>query len=56
MAMRRSYAAAVATVGVERELARQVLEIISDRDEYPQAADARMILKDLKEGQLPYGT
>jgi Domain of unknown function (DUF2019) len=29
------YAAAVATVGLERELARQVLELISDRHEFP---------------------
>lgn len=49
------YMAAMATVGIAPEEARQVLQTISDRDEYPQAADARIALKNLDEGKLPYG-
>jgi hypothetical protein len=49
------YTAAVATVGIAPEAARQVLQTISDRDEYPQAADARAILRSLDKGKLPLG-
>jgi hypothetical protein len=49
------YTAAVATVAIAPEEARQVLQTISDRDEYPQAADARFVLENLDKGKFPYG-
>ena len=42
--------AAVATLAIAPDAAREVLQIISDRDEYPQAADARGIMRALDEG------
>jgi hypothetical protein len=48
------FTAAVATMRLNREGARRVLEVISERNEYPQAADARSILQSLEEGKLPY--
>lgn len=44
--------AAIATLAVAPDAARQVLQIISNRDEYPQAADARGILRALDEGSF----
>ena len=44
--------AAVATLAIAPEAAREVLQIISDRDEYPQAADARGIMRDLDAGRF----
>lgn len=46
--------AAVATLELEPSAARRVLEIIDDRHEFPQAADARGLLKALDEGRFPY--
>jgi hypothetical protein len=43
--------AAIATLAVEPESARAVLQEISDRNEYPQAADARGMLRALDEGR-----
>lgn len=37
--------AAIATLAVAPEAARQTLQIISDRNEYPQAADARGMMR-----------
>jgi hypothetical protein len=48
------FTAAVATMRLDREGARRVLELIRERNEYPQAADARSILQSLDEGKLPY--
>jgi hypothetical protein len=48
------FSAAVATVGLDREGARQVLELISKGYDYPQVANARFILQSLEEGKLPY--
>lgn len=42
--------AALATLAVNPEAARRTLQIISDRDEYPQAADARGMMRALDEG------
>jgi hypothetical protein len=42
--------AAIATLAVAPEQARQVLQTISDRNEYPQAADARGMMRALDEG------
>lgn len=42
--------AAIATLALEPDAARKVLQIISDRDEYPQAADARGVLSALDKG------
>jgi hypothetical protein len=42
--------AAIATLAVEPESARSVLQGISDRNEYPQAADARGMMRALDEG------
>lgn len=44
--------AAIATLAVAPDAARQVLQLISDRDEYPQAADARGIMRELDEGKF----
>jgi Domain of unknown function (DUF2019) len=38
---------AIATLAVAPEAARQALQIISDRQEYPQAADARGMMRAL---------
>ncbi len=43
--------AAIATLAVAPESARSVLQAISDRDEYPQAAYARGMLRALEEGR-----
>lgn len=43
------FTAAVATLDLAPAAARRVLEIISDRNEYPQAANARGMLKELDE-------
>jgi hypothetical protein len=42
--------AAIHTLAVDRGRALAVLQAISDRNEYPQAADARGILRSLAEG------
>lgn len=42
--------AAITTLVMAREAARTVLQEISDRHEYPQAADARGMLRALDEG------
>jgi hypothetical protein len=44
--------AAIATLAVARDAARQVLQLIGDRNEYPQAADARGVMRALDEGRL----
>lgn len=44
--------AAVATLAIAPAAARQVLQLISDRNEYPQAADARGIMRALDEGSF----
>jgi hypothetical protein len=46
------YKAAVATIDFAPQSARQVFEIISQRNEYPQAADARGMIKALDEGPV----
>ena len=43
--------AAFATLALEPEAARGALQLISDRNEYPQAADARFMLEALDEGR-----
>jgi hypothetical protein len=45
--------AAVATLELEPAAARRVLEIIDDRHEFPQAADARGLLEALDQGRHP---
>lgn len=42
--------AAIATLAVAPESARSVLQDISDQNEYPQAADARGMMRALDEG------
>ncbi|MBI4275958.1 MAG: DUF2019 domain-containing protein [Rhizobiales bacterium] len=42
--------AAITTLGLAPEAARRVLQIISDRAEFPQAADANGILRALDNG------
>jgi hypothetical protein len=42
--------AATATLAVAPEAARQTLQIISDRQEYPQAADARGMMRAVDKG------
>jgi hypothetical protein len=44
--------AAIATLGVAPQPARQALQAISDRQEYPQAADARGMMRALDEGRF----
>jgi hypothetical protein len=46
--------AAAATLELEPKAARRVLEIIEDRHEFPQAANAGMLLDAFDEGRLPY--
>ena len=41
---------AIATLALAPEAARQTLQVISDRQEYPQAADARGMMRALREG------
>jgi Domain of unknown function (DUF2019) len=41
---------AMAMLAVAPEAARQTLQVISDRQEYPQAADARGMMRALREG------
>ena len=41
---------AFATLALEPEAARRTLQTISDRDEYPQAADARGMMRALDDG------
>lgn len=43
------YTASVATLAVDLQAARRALQIISDRNEYPQAANARGMMKALDE-------
>jgi Domain of unknown function (DUF2019) len=42
--------AAITTLAVTPQAARHTLQVISDRNEYPQAADARGMLRALHEG------
>lgn len=42
--------AAIATLAVSYDAARQVLQTISDNNEYPEAADARGMMRALDEG------
>jgi hypothetical protein len=44
------FMASVATLAVDLQSARRALQVISDRDEYPQAADARGMMKALDDG------
>ena len=44
--------AAIAIVAVAPEKARQTFQIISDRNEYPEAADARSWMRTLDEGRF----
>ena len=44
--------AAIAIVAVAPEKARQTFQIISDRNEYPEAADARSWIRTLDEGRF----
>src|SRR3972149_10040360 len=41
---------AIATLALAPEGSRRTLQLISDRDEYPQAADARGMMRALDEG------
>jgi hypothetical protein len=43
---------AITTLALAPEAARRALQIISDRNEYPQAADARGMMSDLDEGRF----
>lgn len=45
------FMAAVATLTVDLQAARRALQIISDRDEYPQAITARGMMRALDEGR-----
>jgi Domain of unknown function (DUF2019) len=45
------YNAAMAMLAIVPDAARQVLQTISDRDEQPQAMDARSIMKSLDAGR-----
>ena len=42
--------AAIATLALAPEAARRTLQVISDRNEYPQAADARGMMSALDDG------
>jgi hypothetical protein len=42
--------AAIATLTLAPDAARQTLQIISDREEYPQAADARGMMRAVDDG------
>jgi hypothetical protein len=42
--------AAIATLALARDAARRALQIISDREEYPQAADARGMMRAVDNG------
>jgi hypothetical protein len=44
--------AAISTLAIEPDAARQVLQTISDRNEQPQAMDARLIMKSLDAGPI----
>lgn len=44
--------AAISTLRIVPQSSREVLQAISDRDEYPQAADARGILRSLDDGSF----
>jgi hypothetical protein len=41
---------AIATLALAPEVARRTLQVISDRQEYPQAADARGMMRAIDEG------
>jgi hypothetical protein len=41
---------AIATLAIAPEVARRTLQVISDRQEYPQAADARGMMRAIDEG------
>jgi recombinational DNA repair ATPase RecF len=43
---------AIATLAIASELARRTLELISDRQEYPQAIDARGMIRALRDGSF----
>lgn len=43
---------AITTLALAPEAARQALQVISDRQEYPQAADARGMMRALDEGSF----
>ncbi len=43
---------AIATLALAPEAARRALQIISDREEYPQAADARGMMRAVDEGSF----
>lgn len=43
---------AIATLAIAPELARQVLQVIKDRSEFPQAGDAAMMLRSLDNGSF----
>lgn len=45
------YMASIATLAIDLQAARRALQIISDRNEYPQAADARGMMRALNEGR-----
>ena len=45
------YTAAVATKDIAPDAARRVCEIISERNEYPQAANARFFISSIDEGR-----
>ena len=44
--------AAIATLAVDLKAAQEALHKISDRDEYPQAAEARGVIQALDEGRV----
>lgn len=46
------FSAAIYTLALFPDQARAVLQILSDRDEYPQAANARMIMDGLDDGSF----
>jgi hypothetical protein len=46
------YKAAVATIDFAPKAARRVFEAISERNEFPQAADARGMIRNLDEGPV----
>lgn len=43
--------ASIATLAISPDLARHTLQSISDRNEYPQAAEARGMISAIKEGR-----
>lgn len=43
---------AISALAVDPDAARKTLQIISDRDEYPQAVDARGMMRALDEGRF----